>query len=90
MRKKHIVSKVSSNLGFDNTDIGYVFDEIIKIMAENLSDGDDIYIRGLGSFIIREKKAMKKIIRGKEVLIPSKKKIDFRPSTNIKNSLENK
>ena len=61
MRKADLVSIISDKTGVPKVDVLVSLESFFKEVKESLSDGENVYIRGFGSFII--KKRAKKIGR---------------------------
>ena len=61
MTKKEIVDKVTKQTGIDREDVYLLFEAFIQTIQESMIEGNNIYIRGFGSFI--NKKKAKKIAR---------------------------
>lgn len=57
----------------------------LESLAEALSNGDNVYIEGLGSFTIKERKEYKMVfsINNQEYLIKAKKYVKFKASPQI-------
>ena len=61
MRKADLVSIISDKTGVPKVDVLVSLESFFKEVKDSLSDGENVYIRGFGSFII--KKRAKKIGR---------------------------
>lgn len=85
MVKQDIVDNISENLGIDSDDIKVVIDNFMKEFKDGISRGENIYLRGLGSFTLKDTKPKKRfnINKGENILIPTKKTINFKPSIEI-------
>lgn len=90
MIKKDIVKNISKRLGIDEDDIRYIVDAFCHEVNEGISRGENVSIRNFGSFIIEEKKSVKRfdINKGKVVDLPSMKTITFKEGKIIKNYLK--
>ena len=61
MRKAEIIASVSSQTGVDRADVQEVIEATLITIKESLKNGENIYIRGFGTF--SNKKRAKKIAR---------------------------
>ena len=61
MRKAEIIAKVSSQTGVDRVDVQEVVEATLITIKESLKNGENVYIRGFGTF--SNKKRAKKIAR---------------------------
>ena len=66
--------------------------EIVSKITEALSNGDSVYLRGLGTLKVRTLKAKnaRDIRRGISVSVPERRSVKFIPSKSILSSLNNK
>jgi DNA-binding protein HU-beta len=86
MTKAEVISKISKETGFDNEDVSNTFESFLDVIKDSMQDGNEIFIRGFGSFIIKkraEKKA-RDIVRNSIVIIPEHYVPSFRPSKEFK------
>jgi DNA-binding protein HU-beta len=61
MRKADLVAAISEKTGVPKVDVLVTLETFFKEVKQSLSDGENVYIRGFGSFVI--KKRAKKIGR---------------------------
>jgi len=61
MRKADLVAVISDKTGVPKVDVLVTLEEFFKEVKSSLSSGENVYIRGFGSFVI--KKRAKKIGR---------------------------
>lgn len=73
MTKKDIINEISRRTGIINEAVYAVFEESINIMAEALSEGEPVYIRGLFtlSTVKRAKKYTRNICKGTGIISPA-------------------
>jgi len=91
MFKKELVDKISDNLGLHKQDVSVAVDIILDSMAEALSEGRRVELRGFGSFLTRSRKARqtKNPRTGVMMDIGERKTIHFTMSKSLKESLIN-
>ena len=72
MTKADIVSKIVQKTGIDKDDVGETLETLFKTIKASMSEGNNIYIRGFGSFLVkkRAKKIGRIISKNKPITIP--------------------
>jgi DNA-binding protein HU-beta len=61
MRKADVITKISDKTGIPKVDVLVAMEAFFKEVKESLKQGENVYVRGFGSFIV--KKRAKKIGR---------------------------
>jgi nucleoid DNA-binding protein len=86
MTKADLVEEVSGKTGLTRTDVAVVVDVFLEVVKKSLEDGNNIEIRGFGTFKIKQRKARKarNPRTGEEVPVPDRKVPVFRPSNEFK------
>src|SRR4051812_22860821 len=57
MRKSDLINNISEKTGIPKVDVLVTVETLIKEIKENISKGENIYIRGFGSFITKKRAA---------------------------------
>src|ERR1700744_5581358 len=57
MRKADIVSSIAENTGIPKVDILVAFGAFFKEVKSSLEEGEPVYVRGFGSFILKKRAA---------------------------------
>lgn len=80
MIKKDIIRKVSSSTGLEKKEVEAVFDSVIQEMRNSIENGDNIYIRGFGTFeiTVRSAKTARNISKNTTVIVPARKAVRFK------------
>ena len=55
MTKAEIVNKISSNLGLEKNEVLATVENFMDEVKDSLSQGENVYLRGFGSFIVKIK-----------------------------------
>ena len=55
MTKADIVSNVSKNLGIEKIDVQLTVESVMKEIISSLENGENVYLRGFGSFIVKKR-----------------------------------
>ncbi|MEP2968176.1 HU family DNA-binding protein, partial [Nonlabens ulvanivorans] len=53
MTKADIVSKISDKLGMEKTDVQAAVESFMNEVKGSLESGENVYLRGFGSFIVK-------------------------------------
>ena len=101
MRKADLINQISEKTGIPKVDVLVTLETMFKEIKKSLASGENIYIRGFGSFIIKKRAAKigRNIKKNIAVAIPEHFIPAFKPakefmqeikaSKNIKESTEN-
>ena len=57
MRKSDLINNISDKTGIPKVDVLVTVETMLKEIKENISKGENIYIRGFGSFIVKKRAA---------------------------------
>ena len=82
MTKAEIVSKISDKLGLDRNDVQLTVQNIMYEVINSLESGQNVYLRGFGSFIIktRAEKTGRNISKNTTIKIPAHNIPAFKPA----------
>lgn len=72
MIKADIVSQVSENTGVEKSTVQKALDAFMETVKASLAGGNNIYLRGFGSFIVKKRaeKIARNISKNTTVIIP--------------------
>ena len=92
MTKAEIVSNISNKLGIDKSDVQITIEKFMGEIKDSLESGNNVYLRGFGSFIIkkRAKKTGRNISKNTAVIIPEHNVPSFKPSKVFVNNVKSK
>ena len=73
MTKADIVSNISDQLGMDRADVQATVEKFMKEVKVSLEKGENVYLRGFGSFVIktRAEKTGRNISKNVAIKIPA-------------------
>lgn len=57
MRKADLINRISDKTGIPKVDVLVTLETMFKEIKQNLAQGENIYVRGFGSFIIKKRAA---------------------------------
>jgi len=82
MTKADIVAKVSENLGIEKNDVQATIESFMSEVKTSLEGGNNVYLRGFGSFIIktRAEKTGRNISKNTTIKIPAHNIPAFKPA----------
>ena len=82
MTKAEIVSKVSNNLGLDKNEVLATVENLMEEIKDSLNNGENVYLRGFGSFIVKKRaeKTGRNISKNTTIRIPAHQIPAFKPA----------
>lgn len=82
MTKAEIVSEISKSTGIDKALVLETVEKFMQVVKESVSEGENVYLRGFGSFItkVRKEKTARNISKKTTIIIPEHKIPAFKPS----------
>jgi DNA-binding protein HU-beta len=82
MTKADIVSKISEETGVEKQVVLATVEAFMDSVKNSLSSGDNVYLRGFGSFIVKERaeKTGRNISKNESIIIPAHNIPAFKPA----------
>jgi DNA-binding protein HU-beta len=82
MTKADIVSDISKSIGVDKITVQKTVEAFMESVKGSLAKNDNVYLRGFGSFIVRQRaqKTARNITKNTTVIIPAHKVPTFKPT----------
>jgi DNA-binding protein HU-beta len=82
MRKADLVNAIAEKTGIAKVDVLVAMEEMFKQIKATMEDGENVYVRGFGSFVIkkRAKKVGRNIKKGATINIPEHFIPSFKPA----------
>ena len=82
MTKADLVSKVALETGFPKNDIAVMIDATMASIESSMAEGENVYLRGFGSFIVktRSQKTARNISKNTTIIIPEHNIPAFKPA----------
>ena len=92
MRKADLVNKISEETGVNKVDVLVALESFFKEVKDALEGGENVYLRGFGSFIIKEraKKTGRNISKNTTIIIPAHNIPSFKPAKVFLDSVKTK
>ena len=82
MTKADIVAKISEKKGLEKNDVQAIVESFMEEVKASLETGDNVYLRGFGSFVIktRAEKTGRNISKNTTIKIPAHNIPAFKPA----------
>jgi DNA-binding protein HU-beta len=92
MTKADIVSNISEKLGMEKGDVQEMVESFMSEVKNSLENGENVYLRGFGSFIIKKRaeKTGRNITKNTTIKIPAHNIPAFKPAKVFVNSIKAK
>ena len=92
MTKADIVSKISEKSGIEKADVLATVEAFMNEVKTALENGDNVYLRGFGSYIIKERaeKTGRNISKNTTIKIPAHNIPSFKPAKVFVEGVKNK
>lgn len=90
MTKAELVSAVALKTGYAKNDIARIVDAAMSSVEESMAEGENVYLRGFGSFTIktRKQKVARNILKKTSLIVPEHNVPTFKPSKEFINKLK--
>ncbi len=82
MTKAEVIVEISQKTGIDKADVSASLEGFFTVVKNSLSRGENVYVRGFGSFIIkhRKEKVGRIISKNSSIVIPAHYIPSFKPA----------
>jgi len=82
MTKADIVNEIAKETGIDKLTVLKTVEAFMDNVKDSLSKGDNVYLRGFGSFIVKKRaqKTARNISKNTTIIIPSHNIPSFKPA----------
>ncbi len=92
MRKADLIARISTKTGIPKIDVMVTLETLFKEVKNSLAEGENIYIRGFGSFITKKRAAKigRNIKKNVAIEIPEHFTPAFKPSKEFIDEVKSK
>ena len=82
MTQADIVNEISKSTGIEKALVLETVEKFMQVVKDSLAEGENVYLRGFGSFIIktRSEKTARNISKNTTLIIPEHKIPAFKPA----------
>lgn len=89
MTKADIVREIAKTTGIDKAAVLTVVEQFMTVVKDSLANGENVYLRGFGSFIIktRAEKTARNISKNTTLVIPAHNIPAFKPANSFKSEV---
>ncbi|OKY98710.1 MAG: integration host factor subunit beta [Bacteroidales bacterium 43_36] len=86
MTKADIVGEIAKTTGIDKDAVLTVVEQFMTVVKDSLAHGENVYLRGFGSFIIKQRaeKTARNISKNTTLVIPAHNIPAFKPANTFK------
>ncbi len=90
MTKAEIVADIANKTGIEKVAVQAVVESFMDSLKETMVNGENVYLRGFGSFIIKERaeKTGRNISKNTTIVIPAHKIPAFKPAKSFVNEVK--
>ena len=91
MTKADIINEISKNTGVEKVAVQKAVEAFMDSVKNSLEEGNNVYLRGFGSFIVkkRAKKTARNISKNTTIIIPEHFIPAFKPAKTFVNKVKN-
>jgi DNA-binding protein HU-beta len=92
MTKADIVAKISEKTGYEKESVQHVVELFMKEIKTSMEEGENVYLRGFGSFFIktRAEKTGRNISKNTTLIIPAHNIPSFKPAKVFSEAVKTK
>lgn len=82
MTKADVVAEISLKTGLERADVSEAIEAFVKVVKTSLIKGENVYVRGFGSFVVKKRaaKIARNISKNTAVQIPEQFVPVFKPA----------
>ena len=91
MTKAEIVAEISNKTGIEKVTVQHTVEAFMEAVKKLMVNGENVYLRGFGSFVIKERaeKTGRNISKNTTIIIPAHNIPAFKPAKTFVNEVKN-
>ena len=91
MTKADIISEISTKTGIEKVDVQETVEAFFKVIKNSMIGGDNVYVRGFGSFVVKKRaqKTARNISKNTAIIIPEHFVPSFKPAKVFVDKVKN-
>lgn len=91
MTKAQVIQEIASKTGIDKADVASVVEAFFRVVKGSLAEGENVYFRGFGSFVVKKRaeKVARIISKNKSIIIPEHFIPSFKPAKTFVEKVKN-
>jgi DNA-binding protein HU-beta len=92
MTKAEIVAEIASKTNIEKVAVQQTVESFMDAIKKAMADGENVYLRGFGSFIVKQRaeKTGRNISKNTTIIIPAHNIPSFKPAKVFVNEVKNK
>lgn len=92
MTKADIVNEIAEKTGIERNDVQTTIEAFMKTVKGSLEKGENVYLRGFGSFVIKKRaqKTGRNILKNTTIVIPAHNIPSFKPAKTFVEGVKKK
>lgn len=92
MTKADLINELAISTGYDKTTVSIILESMMVSIKDNVANGENVYLRGFGSFITKKRaaKVARNISTNTSIEVPAHNIPYFKPSTEFTALLKEK
>ncbi len=92
MTKADLIAKISEETGLERNEVSCAVESMMDFIKTSLTNGQNVYLRGFGSFVVRERKQKtgRNISKNTTIIIPAHNIPSFKPAKVFVEQVKNK
>lgn len=89
MTKAELVTEISRKTGLEKAAVSTVIEEFMQTVKDSLAEGNNVYLRGFGSFILNTRKAKiaRNISKNTAIMLDEHKAPSFKAAQAFKDEI---
>ena len=82
MTKAEIATEIAKTTGIDKATVVNVIEQFMEVVKDSLAHGENVYLRGFGSFIVKQRaeKTARDINKNTTLIVPAHNIPAFKPA----------
>ncbi len=91
MTKAEIVADIANKTGIEKVTVQHTVEAFMDAVKNSMAKGDNVYLRGFGSFVIKKRaeKTGRNISKNTTIIIPAHNIPAFKPAKTFVNEVKN-
>lgn len=92
MTKADIVANIAEETGLERAEVLRTVESFMNSVKSSLAEGENVYLRGFGSFVVKERaeKTGRNISKNTAIIIPAHNIPSFKPAKTFVEDVKNK
>ena len=85
MTKADIIAEIVASTGVAKKDVAVTIEAFMNVIRDNMVDGENIYLRGFGTFVVKKRaeKTARNISKNTTITIPAHNFPGFKPAKSF-------